>query len=38
MQLVDQVHNYFKVYAGTSDKMSSVLSTYEPNDKENFIV
>jgi formate dehydrogenase (coenzyme F420) beta subunit len=38
MQLADQVHNYFKVYAGTSDKMSSVLSTYEPNDKENFIV
>jgi ferredoxin len=38
MQLVDQVHNYFKVYAGTSDKMSSVLSTYEPNDKESFII
>jgi len=38
MQLVDQVHNYFKVYAGTSDKMSSVLSTFEPNDKESFII
>jgi ferredoxin len=38
MQLADQVHNYFKVYAGTSDNMSSVLSTYEPNDKESFIV
>ena len=38
MHLVDQVHNYFKVYAGTSDKMSSVLSTFEPNDKESFIV
>jgi len=38
MQLADQVHNYFKVYAGTSDNMSSVMSTYEPNDKENFII
>jgi ferredoxin len=38
MHLVDQVHNYFNVYAGTSDKMSSVLSTYEPNDKESFII
>jgi len=38
MQLVDQVHAYFNVYAGTSEKMSSVLSTYEPNDKESFII
>jgi formate dehydrogenase (coenzyme F420) beta subunit len=38
MYLTDQVYNYFKVYAGTSEKMSSVLSTYEPNDKESFIV
>jgi ferredoxin len=38
MHLADQVHNYFKVYAGTSGKMSSVLSTFEPNDKESFIV
>ncbi|TAL66180.1 MAG: hypothetical protein EPN88_08860 [Bacteroidetes bacterium] len=38
MQLVDQVHKYFNVYAGTSDKMSSVMSTFEPNDKESFIV
>ncbi|MEI6048021.1 MAG: 4Fe-4S dicluster domain-containing protein [Bacteroidota bacterium] len=38
MHLVDKVHDYFKVYAGTSDKMSSVLSTYEPNDKESFII
>ena len=38
MQMVDQVRNYFGVYAGTTDKMSSVLSTYEPNDKESFIV
>lgn len=38
MHLADQVHNYFKVYAGTSYKISSVLSTYEPNDKESFII
>ena len=38
MHLTDQVYNYFKVYAGTSEKMSSVLSTYEPNDKESFII
>lgn len=38
MHLADQVHNYFNVYAGTSEKMSSVLSTYEPNDKESFII
>lgn len=38
MQLADEVHNYFKVYAGTSEKMSSVLSTFEPNDKESFII
>jgi len=38
MQLSDQVYNYFKVHAGTSEKMSSVLSTYEPNDKESFII
>ena len=38
MQLVDQVHKSFNVYAGTSVKMNSVLSTYEPNDKESFII
>ena len=38
MQLADQVHKYFNVYAGTSEKMSSVLSTYEPKDKESFII
>ena len=38
MQLADEVNNYFKVYAGTSEKMSSVLSTFEPNDKESFII
>ena len=38
MHLTDQVYNYFNVYAGTSEKMSSVLSTFEPNDKESFII
>jgi formate dehydrogenase (coenzyme F420) beta subunit len=38
MHLTDKVYNYFKVYAGTSAKMNSVLSTYEPNDKESFII
>jgi ferredoxin len=38
MHLTDLVHDYFKVYAGTSDKMASVMSTYEPNDKESFII
>jgi len=38
MFLTDQVYNHFKVYAGTSEKMSSILSTYEPNDKESFII
>jgi ferredoxin len=38
MHLTDQVYSYFKVHAGTSDKMSSVMSTYEPNDKESFII
>ena len=38
MQLADQVHHYFKVHAGTSETMNSVLSTYDPSDKENFIL
>jgi formate dehydrogenase (coenzyme F420) beta subunit len=38
MHLSDQVFSYFKVHAGTSDKMNSVMSTYEPNDKESFII
>jgi ferredoxin len=38
MHLTDQVYNYFKVYAGTSERMNSVLSTFEPNDKESFII
>lgn len=37
MHLADQVNNHFKVRAGTSAKMPSVLSTYDPNDKESFI-
>ncbi len=38
MYLTDRVYKNFKVYAGTSEKMSSVLSTYEPDDKESFII
>ncbi len=38
MFLVDQTHNHFNVYAGTAEDMKSVLSVYEPGDKENFIV
>ena len=38
MQLTDKVYSYFNVYAGTSASMSSVLSTFEPNDKESFII
>ena len=38
MFLADQTKNYFNVYAGTSDKMKSVLSVYEPGDKETFII
>jgi len=38
MQLMDKVYDYFKVHAGTSSAMSSVLSTFEPNDKESFII
>lgn len=38
MHLSARVFENFKVHAGTSDKMHSVMSTYEPNDKENFII
>jgi len=38
MHLADEVHKYFKVYAGTSENMNSVLSTYDPSDKESFII
>jgi ferredoxin len=38
MHLTDKVFSYFKVHAGTSDKMASVMSTFEPNDKESFII
>ena len=38
MFLAEYVHDRFNVYAGTDDNMKSVLSTYEPNDKESFIV
>lgn len=38
MHLVDKTNSYFKVYAGTSADMKSVMSTYEPTDKESFII
>jgi ferredoxin len=38
MHLADQTLKYFNMHAGTSDKMKSVLSVYEPGDKENFII
>jgi ferredoxin len=38
MHLADETTRYFGVHAGTSDKMKSVLSVYEPGDKENFII
>lgn len=38
MHLSDKVFENFKVHAGTTDKMHSAMSTYEPNDKENFII
>ncbi len=38
MHLADQTHKYFNVHAGTTDKMKSVLSVFEPGDKENFII
>lgn len=38
MHLTDKVYENFKVHAGTSDKMNSVLSTFEPDDKESFII
>lgn len=38
MHLVDKTADYFKVHAGTSADMKSVMSTYEPNDKESFII
>lgn len=38
MQLSDKVIQYFNVHTGTSSDMKSVMSTYEPNDKESFII
>jgi ferredoxin len=38
IHLADQTLRHFNVQAGTSDKMKSVLSVYEPGDKENFII
>jgi ferredoxin len=38
MYLSEKVYDHFKVHSGTSDKMHSVMSTFDPNDKENFII
>jgi formate dehydrogenase (coenzyme F420) beta subunit len=38
MHLTDKVYSYFKLYAGTSGSMASVMSTFEPSDKESFII
>lgn len=38
MHINDKVYDYFKVHAGTSEKMDSVLSTFQPSDKESFII
>ena len=38
MFLAEYMYEHFDVYAGTCDNMKSVLSTYEPNDKESFII
>lgn len=38
MYVSQQVNSHFGVWAGTNDKMESVLSTYKPNDKDNFII
>jgi ferredoxin len=38
MYLSDSVYEHFKVHSGTSAKMASVMSTFDPNDKDNFII
>lgn len=38
MHLSNKASDHFKVHAGTSDKLHSVMSVYEPNDKDNFII
>ncbi|HEX2968371.1 MAG TPA: 4Fe-4S dicluster domain-containing protein [Bacteroidales bacterium] len=38
MHLSGKVFDHFNVQAGTSVKMHSAMSTYDPNDKENFII
>jgi formate dehydrogenase (coenzyme F420) beta subunit len=38
MHLGDEVYKMYGVKAGLSMKMESVLSSYQPNDKENFIL
>lgn len=38
MQMAEEVHEMFGIWAGTSKEMPSVLSTFKPDDKENFII
>jgi formate dehydrogenase (coenzyme F420) beta subunit len=38
MQMVTIANSHFGGYSGTSDKMESVLSTFKPDDKDNFII
>ncbi|HEX2921839.1 MAG TPA: 4Fe-4S dicluster domain-containing protein [Bacteroidales bacterium] len=38
MYMSDQAFTSFKVQAGTTEKTVSALSTYDPNDKESFII
>lgn len=38
MFLADKTLEYFNVHAGTSEEMKSVMSVYEPGDKESFII
>lgn len=36
--LTEQAYKHFGTKAGMSDSMESVMSTYKPNDKDNFII
>jgi len=38
MQLANKTLQYFNVHAGTTENMKSVMSTFEPTDKESFII
>lgn len=38
MYLADASHKHFGAWAGTNHKMESVMSSFKPNDTENFII